>query len=420
VGSTVISATVGNVSGQSTLTVTNAELVSITLSPATASVNPNATQQFTATGTFTDNNTQDLTDQVTWATFDPVIASISNVAGTKGLATGLQSGTTAITATSGAIVGTAELVVLSPTVTNTFPRDNVVGIRGASPVVFIQFNQAMLPGSLTTQTANGPCTGTLQLSTDNFATCVGFTGQPIFDVGATGATATPLVLQATTTHRIRVRGTVTNAGGTPIGEDFTQATGFTTATGGNCATGLVISQIYGGGGNNQSVFRNDFIELHNGGSTPADLSGFAVQYASINGATWQVTALPSVVVPPGGYFLIQEAVGANATALLPTPDVVTVGPAAIPMSATAGKVALTPFTTQLVGATPALGFTNDLLGYGGASTFEGTSLGATANPTGALRNNNGCNDSNINSADFTIGTPVPRNSAATPVVCACP
>ena len=64
VGSTKVSATSGDVTGDTMLTVTDATLVSIEVSPATPSVANGLTKQFTATGLFTDNTTQDITTQV--------------------------------------------------------------------------------------------------------------------------------------------------------------------------------------------------------------------------------------------------------------------------------------------------------------------------------------------------------------------
>jgi predicted extracellular nuclease len=49
---------------------------------------------------------------------------------------------------------------------------------------------------------------------------------------------------------------------------------------------VVISQVYGGGGNSGAPLRNDFIELFNAGSSPVDLSAYSVQYASSTGSSW--------------------------------------------------------------------------------------------------------------------------------------
>ena len=72
---------------------------------------------------------------------------------------------------------------------------------------------------------------------------------------------------------------------------------------------LVISQVYGGGGNSGATFTNDFIEVFNRGSTPVSLSGLSVQYASTTGNFTQFTALGSTTLNPGQYFLVQEAAG---------------------------------------------------------------------------------------------------------------
>src|SRR5678810_2419 len=82
---------------------------------------------------------------------------------------------------------------------------------------------------------------------------------------------------------------------------------------------IVISQIYGGGGNSGATLRNDFIELFNRGNSPVTVTGWSVQYASASGSSWDRTMLTGVI-QPGQYYLIQEAEGAGGSASLPTPD----------------------------------------------------------------------------------------------------
>jgi len=91
--------------GTTQLTVTAATLVSIDVTPATATIRIGAThaQQYTATGHYSDLTTQDITTSVTWNSATTATATISNAAGTNGLATGLAQGTTLITAALGAI-----------------------------------------------------------------------------------------------------------------------------------------------------------------------------------------------------------------------------------------------------------------------------------------------------------------------------
>src|SRR5690606_6449709 len=67
VGTVTITAISGAISGDTTLTVTAAELVSIAVTPANPNVALGNTQQFTATGTYTDASSTDLTASVTWS-----------------------------------------------------------------------------------------------------------------------------------------------------------------------------------------------------------------------------------------------------------------------------------------------------------------------------------------------------------------
>jgi uncharacterized protein YjdB len=86
-------------------------LVSIEVSPVNPSIAVGTTQQFKATGIYSDNSKQDLTTQVTWSSSDVAVASISNTAGSNGLATAIKVGSTTITATLGGISGTTTLTV---------------------------------------------------------------------------------------------------------------------------------------------------------------------------------------------------------------------------------------------------------------------------------------------------------------------
>lgn len=172
------------------------------------------------------------------------------------------------------------------------------------------------------------------------------------------------------------------------------------------SSNVVISQVYGGGGNMGATLTNDFIELFNRGNTPVSLNGWAVQYASSAGTTWAVTSLTNVTLQPGQYYLIQEAAGTGGTTPLPLPDAT----GATAMSATTAKVALTSSTVPLSGTCPSGGTIVDLIGYGGASCFEGTATPALTNTTAALRGNAGCNETDNNSVDFATGAPDPRNT----------
>jgi lamin tail-like protein len=174
------------------------------------------------------------------------------------------------------------------------------------------------------------------------------------------------------------------------------------------STSVVISQVYGGGGNAGSTWKNDFIELFNLGPSTVSLAGWSVQYASSSGSSWQVTAL-SGSIGPGQYYLVREAAGTGGTTNLPTPDV----NGGISMSASTAKVALASSTTALTGTCPSTASIVDFVGYGSANCFEGTGSAPTlTSTTAALRNDNGCTDSGNNGTDFASGSPNPRNTSS--------
>lgn len=191
---------------------------------------------------------------------------------------------------------------------------------------------------------------------------------------------------------------------------------------------VVISEVYGGGGNSGSVFRNDFIELYNPTGAAVSLAGWSVQYASATGSTWQVTNLSGSIAAKG-FYLVQQAAGTGGTTNLPTPDAT----GSIAMSATAGKVALVNSTTALTGTNPNNASVVDLVGFGTtANGFEGTgpapapsntasierkanssSTSATMAAGGADELLGNGNDTNNNASDFvTRTTPQPQNTSS--------
>ncbi|MEP6491091.1 MAG: DNA/RNA non-specific endonuclease [bacterium] len=180
---------------------------------------------------------------------------------------------------------------------------------------------------------------------------------------------------------------------------------------------VVISQIYGGGGNASAPLRNDYIELFNPGTTVVDVSTWSVQYASSAGVTWQVTNLTGSILP-GGYYLVQEAAGAKDTTALPTADAT----GAIAMAAGAGKVLVSNQTAAQSGSCPTGAAVIDHVGYGAADCGTGAALWTSSAPvltntTAALRNGAGCTFSGSPAADFASGPPSPRNTASATNVC---
>ncbi len=184
---------------------------------------------------------------------------------------------------------------------------------------------------------------------------------------------------------------------------------------------LVISQVYGGGGNSGSNYKNDFIEIFNQGSSGVSLSGLSVQYAAATGISWQVTALTSVTLAAGHYYLIQENAQGGGTTNLPTADATGSG-TGIAMSANQGQVALVSTITALTGACPSTGATViDIMSYGtSACSPAAPALLAT---TSDSRNMAGCfagvkpSASNGTTSGFTAGAVNPRNSLTAANLC---
>jgi uncharacterized protein len=169
---------------------------------------------------------------------------------------------------------------------------------------------------------------------------------------------------------------------------------------------VVISQVYGGGGNSGALYRHDFVELFNQGDQTQDLTGWSVQYASQAGTSWSPTVL-SGTIAPGQRYLIQMAAGANTAAEpLPTPDAT----GTTNMSGTNAKVALVSSTTALPTGTCPTGDTLvDAVGYGSTGCADIAITGTTnlGNNSSALRDEARCADT------FTIvSPPQPENTTA--------
>ena len=195
---------------------------------------------------------------------------------------------------------------------------------------------------------------------------------------------------------------------------------------------VVISEVYGGGGNSGSTWKNDFVELYNPTNAPITMTNWSVQYASASGSFSVLNVhLFSGVIQPKSYFLIQESQGAGGSKDLPTPDAI----GALALSSSQGKVALSSSATPVTGPTdPSV---VDFVGYGNtpgfvASMFEGsgpvstlsnstsaerkasaTSTAATLGPGGSEEKAGNGLDTNDNANDFVVQQNInPQNSAS--------
>ena len=187
---------------------------------------------------------------------------------------------------------------------------------------------------------------------------------------------------------------------------------------GASASGVVVSQVYGGGGNSGATFRSDFVELFNAGSSAVDVSGWTVQYATAAGTSWQTTSL-SGSIGAGRHYLVELASNGAVGAALPAADATGTSN----LAAGSGKVALVRGTAALTcgasaGSCTAGALVEDLVGYGDAGDFEGSgSAPAPSNTLAAQRAGDGCTDSNDNAADFVAATPDPQNTTAAAHAC---
>ncbi|MCU1313738.1 MAG: Ig-like, group 2 [Acidobacteriaceae bacterium] len=139
-GPASLTASMAGVTGTATLTVAAptpppVTLTSIAVTPATATVQLGAKQQFSATATYSDGSTANVSTNATWASATPAVATVS----AAGLATGLTAGTTAVTATVSGVTGTATLTVAARTVTGiaVTPATASVGAGAMQPFIAI-------------------------------------------------------------------------------------------------------------------------------------------------------------------------------------------------------------------------------------------------------------------------------------------
>jgi len=134
---------------------------------------------------------------------------------------------------------------------------------------------------------------------------------------------------------------------------------------------LVISQLYGGGGDSGATFMNDYVEIYNPTGISFNLAGWSLQYASAAGTSWTNKQPLGGTIAPGEYFLVQLASGGANGASLPVMANIT---GDINMSATTGKVALVSNSISLSGSCPNGTDPDivDFVGYGSsASCFGG-------------------------------------------------
>jgi hypothetical protein len=141
-------------------------LSSIAVTPANATNVVGATQQYTATGTYADGSTQNVTSQAAWSSSKTAVATISG----SGLATGVSAGSTTISATLAGVTGSTILTVQAAplAITTASLATGTVSVAysatlaasgGTLPYTWSVASGA-LPAGLTLNAASGAITGT--------------------------------------------------------------------------------------------------------------------------------------------------------------------------------------------------------------------------------------------------------------------
>jgi hypothetical protein len=115
-GSTNITASLDTVVGSAAITVSPAEVISLSVSPPFAELLEDTTRDFTATAVFTNGNSQDVTTDAEWTVTDSAVATVSNAAGSSGRVTALTIGATDAQAAFGGETTQADIAVVAPVI----------------------------------------------------------------------------------------------------------------------------------------------------------------------------------------------------------------------------------------------------------------------------------------------------------------
>ena len=175
--------------------------------------------------------------------------------------------------------------------------------------------------------------------------------------------------------------------------------------------GLIIYEVYGGGGNADAPYTNDYVVLYNGSDFDIDLSEYSLHYASAAGqfggqtesTTYDKNALLEGIIKVGEYFVIKLGAGSTVTDKeLPIVDFAAGQFGGMNLAAANGKVALVR-STDIVG-----GITGkddprvvDFVGFGTANAYEGSAAAPAPSNTKSIRRTS-LVDTNDNAADFAV------------------
>ncbi|MFQ3229654.1 hypothetical protein [Reinekea sp.] len=175
-------------------------------------------------------------------------------------------------------------------------------LEGANQVnistdLWIESETPLLSSTLSVQSSNGACSGTIQLSSDNFASCVGLSDLTSTRLARTFK-VTPIVnLERNTVYKLKVTREITSYFELPIAETIQSFTTY--------QSGLVINEI------GSSYYSNTlrWFELFNGTASTLNLSDFELKSFTINSDT-QLTSqgsftFPATNIAPNQYLIVR-------------------------------------------------------------------------------------------------------------------
>ena len=195
----------------------------IRLAPVDPTLVAGSSQNFTAylsffRGTGKIGGEQDITTGVTrWVSGDSNILNI----GPDGKAIAGSPGTTTVTAESGPFRATTSVTVIAPfSVVAVQPADGATQVNLTTSISWT-FNRSANLVTITVNTADTQCSGSLQLSADNFATCVAMTAPPSPSNGNQTFTVVPqMPLTGATQYQARVTTTAADLNGFTLSASF--------------------------------------------------------------------------------------------------------------------------------------------------------------------------------------------------------
>ncbi len=202
--------------GTTSLTITAPVLMSIAVTPTSAQIYQGASQQFTATGTFSDGSTQNLTSTATWGTSNGAVATISTSGATAGLASGVGGGgPIGISATFGSIVST------------TTGGDGALTVVGITSVVVTPASPTAYLGDATPSNPYGSQNNTMQFTaTVNYAD----SSSAVVTTSANWTSDTATVATISNTTGTQGQATVLTAGTSTITATYASVAGSTVLT----------------------------------------------------------------------------------------------------------------------------------------------------------------------------------------------